>query len=85
MIVEADDGRTFGHAKDCADVLTGVGVANAHALLRDWIRRGLLKPVTTYDRRPVYAMTDVYAVESSTRRGGKRKKLLAFSSTITHT
>lgn len=78
------DGEMFGHAKDCADELTKVGVPNAHALLRDWIRRDLVKPLGKFDGRPVYSMADVFRAESETRRNGKRNLRLDFRVLISH-
>jgi hypothetical protein len=83
MATSADD-RLYGHAKDCADELEMVGVTNAHALLRDWIRRKKLKAIAEFDGRPVYAMTDVFRVELATRRNGKRGRRLDKSRTISH-
>lgn len=71
-MVEGPDGVEYGHAADCARVLAEHGMTNAHDRVRDWIRRGLLKPTTTVDGRAVYSMHDVRTVEASTRENGRR-------------
>lgn len=80
MIVEGPDGIEYGHAADCARLLAEHGVPNAHDRVRDWIRRDLVKPVTSIDGRPVYSMADLRGVELRTRKRGRRRNayVLAF-------
>jgi len=84
MIATDANGQRYGHAKDCADELTNVGIPNAHDRIRDWIRRGKLTKTGDYDGRPVYAMADVFRVELATRKAGKRGRRLDNSRTIAH-
>lgn len=84
MIAADLEDQLYGHAKDCADVLTESGIPNAHDLLRDWIRRGKLHPVAHFEGRPVYRMADIYRVELATRRNGKRGRRLTSAPSITH-
>lgn len=81
--------QLYGHPKDLADHLP---IPNAYPLIRDWIRRGLVRqyldpdghPVVA-EGRPIYAMADVYAAELSTRRNGKRARYLTKWAAISHT
>ena len=80
MIVDDDEGRPiYADTAGAAELLTDVGIAKAADRIRDWKRRGLLKPARQVGRTSVYRMADVWAVEmstrqSSTRRGGARRR-----------
>jgi hypothetical protein len=83
VIATTDDGLQYGYATDCARELEERGVEGAHALVKNWIRRGQLVSVAADTTRPVYAMADVLAVESATRRNGKRGRRLTIAMAMT--
>lgn len=83
MISTTDEGIQYGYAADCARELEERGVTNAHTLIKNWIRRGQLVSVAADTARPVYAMADVLAVESATRRNGKRGRRLTLAMGMT--
>ncbi|HEY8973695.1 MAG TPA: MerR family transcriptional regulator [Burkholderiaceae bacterium] len=59
---------------------TAEAAAAAHvdeARIRDWARRGLIKPVATPNGQPVYRELDVLAVEAATRRAARERALAA--------
>lgn len=60
---------------DLAAIATGVQPAT----IRDWRRRGLLTPAAGTERRPLYALADIYAAKAApkTTRHNQRAKAAA--------
>jgi hypothetical protein len=73
LIVEDEDGYpTYADTEGAAELLGQAGIVNAYNLICHWKAIGLLAPVATAGRRPVYRMADVDAAETAARKAATR-------------